>query len=236
MSCATTRSSSCWPTARHQDLASQPTLSRFENSVTPRSLLRLEEFYLDRFVNSFEERPREVTLDVDVFDDPAHGQQQMIFYHGHYQQYQYLVRAITCAENDLVALPVLLHGTAEPALGVGVDLQRVVSALRAKLPGFLIRLRADAGYAKPWLYRLCEPLDVEYSISIGMNRVLKQQTEELLQTAVQQCEANFLGTNRRVAVTYRPGARTLPEGAYDESSERGESENRNKELRAWGWR
>lgn len=31
-------------------------------------------------------------------------------------------------------------------------------------------------------------------------------------------------------VTNRPGARTLPEGAYDEYSERGESENRNKEL------
>ena len=243
------------------DLASQSTLSRFENFVTPRSLLRLEEFFLDRFVNSFEEPPREVTLDADVFDDPAHGQQQLIFYHGHYQQYQYLVRAITCAENDLVVLPVLLYGTADPALGVGVDLQRVVYALRAKFPGVLIRLRADAGYAKPWLYRLCEQLDVEYSIAIGMNSVLKQQTEELLQTAVQQCEtsgepqrlftgfdyqagsweqprwvvvkceANFLGTNRRAMVTNRPGARTLPEGVNDEYGERGESENRNKELK-----
>jgi hypothetical protein len=43
-------------------LASQPTLSRFENSVTPNSLLRLEELFIDRFVNSFEEPPREVTL------------------------------------------------------------------------------------------------------------------------------------------------------------------------------
>jgi hypothetical protein len=41
-------------------------------------------------------------LDIDVFDDPTHGQQQLIFFHGYYKQYQYLVRAITCAENDLV--------------------------------------------------------------------------------------------------------------------------------------
>ncbi len=32
-------------------------------------------------------------------------------------------------------------------------------------------------------------------------------------------------------VTNRPGARTLPQGVYDEYSERGESENRNKELK-----
>jgi hypothetical protein len=244
-----------------EHLASQPTLSRFENSVTPSSLLRLEELFIDRFVNSFEEPPREVTLDIDVFDDPTHGQQQLTFFHGYYSQYQYLVRVITCAENDLVVLPVLLYGTADVALGVGADLRRIVDALLEKFPNVLIRLRADSGYAKPWLYQLCERLGVEYSIGIGMNNVLKQNSEDLLQIAVEQreatgvpqrlftgfdyqagtwdqprwvvvkCEATALGTNRRAVVTNRPGARTLPAGVYDEYSERGESENRNKELK-----
>lgn len=35
-------------------------------------------------------------------DDPTHGAQQLTFVHGFYEQYQYLVRVITCAENDLV--------------------------------------------------------------------------------------------------------------------------------------
>jgi hypothetical protein len=243
------------------DLASQPTLSRFENAITPRSLLQLEEWFIDRFVDSFDEPPREVTLDIDVFDDPTHGGQQLTFYHGHYEQHQYEVRAITCAENDMVVLPVLLYGTADAALGVDADLQRVVGALREKFPDVLIRLRADSGYAKPWLYRVCERLGVEYSIGIGMNPVLKRNSEELLQNAVEKqeqsgqpqrlftgfdyqagtwqqprwivvkCEANARGTNRRAVVTNRPGARALPCGAYDEYSERGESENRNKELK-----
>ena len=95
------------------DLASQPTLSRFENSITPRSLLRLEDWFIERFVNSFDEPPHEITLDVDVFDDPTHGVQQLTLFHGYYGQYQYLVRVITCAENDLVVLPALLYGTAD---------------------------------------------------------------------------------------------------------------------------
>lgn len=243
------------------DLASQPTLSRFENAVTPGDLLRLEDWFIQRFVDSFDEPPREITLDIDVFDDPAHGQQQLILFHGFYKQYQYLVRAITCAENDMVVLPALLYGTADPALGVGLDLERIVTALRERFPQVVIHVRADSAYAKPWFYRVCERLDVLYSIGIGMNNVLKRNSEALLQNAVEayqqtgqpqrlfggfdyqagswdqprwivvKCEANAQGTNRRTIVTNRPGARTLPAGAYDEYSERGESENRNKELK-----
>ena len=243
------------------DLASQPTLSRFENAMTPKSLLQLEQWFIERFVNSFDEPPRELTLDVDVFDDPTHGKQQLTFFHGYYKQYQYLVRVFTCTENDQVVLPVLLHGTADVGLGVTLDLQRIVQALRARFPGVLIRLRADSGFAKPKLYEACERLDIDYSVGIGMYPPLQRNSEELLEKAVDQyeataqpqrlftgfdyqaqswhqprwvvvkCEANAQGTNRRAVVTNRPGGRTLPQGVYDEYAERGESENRNKELK-----
>ncbi len=163
------------------DLASQPTLSRFENAITPRSLLRLEEWFIERFVNSFDEPPGEITLDVDVFDNETHGAQQLTLFHGYYRQYQYLVRVITCAENDLVVLPALLYGTADPALDLCGDLERVVQALRQKFPHVRIRLRADSGYSKPWVHELCDRLDVEFSVGIGMNNVLKRESEELLQ-------------------------------------------------------
>jgi hypothetical protein len=243
------------------ELASQPTLSRFENAVSARSLLRLEEWFITRFVESFDEPPREVTLDADVFDDPTHGAQQLTLFHGYYQQYQYLVRAITCAENDGVVLPALLYGTADAALAVDVELDRIAQALREKYPEVLIRFRADSGYARPRLYEACERLGIEYSIGLGMNPVLRRNSEELLQQAVEcyeatgepqrlftgfeyqagtwsqprwvvvKCEANAQGTNRRAVVTNRPGAPTCPQGAYEEYAERGESENRNKELK-----
>ena len=78
----------------------------------------------------------------------------------------------------MVVLPALLYGTADPALGVGYDLKRIVRVLREKFANILIRVRADSGYGKPWLYGICEQLGVEYSIGIGMNNVLKQNTEE----------------------------------------------------------
>lgn len=243
------------------DLASQPTLSRFENAVTPGELLNLEEWFLRQFIESFEEPPREITLDIDLFDDPAHGQQQLVLFHGFYQQYQYLVRVITCAENDAVVMPVLLHGTAHAALGADVDLRRVILALQEAFPDVRIHVRADSGFAVPRMYETFEALHVYYTIGIGMNRVLQRESETLLAEAVEQyestgqpqrlftvlayqagswplprqvvikCEAGPNGTNRRAVVSNRPGVRVIPQGVYDEYADRGESENRNKELK-----
>lgn len=243
------------------DLASQPTLSRMENSVTASDLLRLQDWFLERFIQSFDEPPRSLTLDIDTFDDPTHGQQQLTLFHGFYMQYQYLARVITCAENDLVLFPVLMHGTARATLGAMDDVRRVVTRLREVWPDVLIHLRADSGFAGPESYETCEELRIDYTIGLGMNPVLKQTSEPTLDAAlaaweqtrqpqrhfaafeyqagswtqprwvVVKCEVHAQGTNRRAVVTNRPGARVVPQGAYDEYADRGESENRNKELK-----
>ena len=94
------------------DLASQPTLSRLENSVTASDLLRL-----------------------------------------------------TCAENDLVVFPVLLHGTAHASLGVIPDLERVIARLRQEWPDVRIHVRTDSGFAVPAYYLACERMRIEYTVS-----------------------------------------------------------------------
>ena len=102
---------------QEDDLASQPTLSRFENAIGVKSLRKLQDVFIDQFIASFDEPPARLTLDIDPFDDPTHGQQQLTFFHGYYRQYQYLPRVITCAENDLVVMLCLLFGKASAALG-----------------------------------------------------------------------------------------------------------------------
>jgi hypothetical protein len=51
------------------------------------------------------------------------------------------------------------------------------------------------------------------------------------QPVVIKAEAHAQGTNRRAVVTNRPGCQVLPHAVYDEYAMRGESENRNKELK-----
>jgi len=244
------------------DLASQPTLSQFENAIDTKSFFRLRDVLLEQFIASFDKPPTHLTLDIDPFDDPTHGGQQLTFFHGFYNQYQYLPRVITCAENDLVLTVCLLHGTAHATLGAQDDLAQVIGRLRAAWPGVRIHLRGDSGFGTPTMYEACEQLDLDYTLGIGMNATLKKWSDPLLEQAVARrdatgqsqrlftafwyraeswaaqrwvivkCEANAQGTNRRAVVTNRPGAFVLPEAAYDEYANRGESENRNKELKA----
>jgi hypothetical protein len=226
-----------------------------------KSLFRLRDVLIDQFIASFDAPPRRLTLDVDTFDDPTHGQQQLTFFHGYYDQYQYLPRAITCAENDLVVMVCLLHGSAHPALGADDDVEYLVRRLRAAWPCVRIEVRGDSGFGVPIMYDVCERLDVLYTFGLGMNPTLKARSQPLLELAVARyeetsqpqrlfcdfwyqaqswpaqrrvvvkVEAHDQGTNRRAVVTNRPGVFVLPGAVYDAYVDRGESENRNKELK-----
>ena len=244
-----------------RDLASQPTLSRFENAVSIPDLWRLRDALADEFIQSFDQPPAHLTLDLDAFDDPAHGDQQLIMFHGYYEQYQYLPIVITCAEKDMVVLVGLRHGTCPAYLGADNDLRYLVGRLRAVWPDVHIHVRGDSGFGVPLMYDVCQELRLSYTLGIGMNSRLREFSDDLLKQAVNafeqtkvpqrlflavhyraeswpafqpiviKVEAHAQGTNRRAVVTNRPGWEALPSAVYDEYAERGESENRNKELK-----
>jgi hypothetical protein len=182
-------------------------------------------------------------------------------YHGYYEQNQYLPIVFTCAENDAVVLVGLRHGTCHAALGVDDDLRYLVGRMRAVWPDVHITLRGDSGFATPLMYEVCDELKVTFTIGLGMNLRLKKASEELLNDAMKKfedtqkpqrffipmeyqadtwpvarpvvikVEVNAQGTNRRAVVTSRLGWMVEPQATYDDYAKRGESENRNKELK-----
>ena len=128
---------------------------------------------IDQFIDSFDLPPHRITLDIDTFDDPAHGDQQLTFFHGYYDQYQYQSRIITCAENDMAVMPCLLFGIAAASLGTADDLKYLVGRPRGVWPKVVIEFRADSGFGVPEMFEMCERLGVWYTIGFGMNTLLK---------------------------------------------------------------
>lgn len=187
------------------DLASQPTLSRFENAISIASLKRLRQVFVQEFIASFSQPPRHLTFDLDAVDDPAHGEQQLTFWHNYYDQNQYLPLVISCAENDLLVSLSLRHGSASAALGADDDLEYVVTCVRAVWPDVVICVRADAAFGIPSMYDVCERLRLCYTFGLQGNAVLQRRTKELLDRALAawQSERQQAREQERVAQPVR---------------------------------
>ena len=68
-------------------LASQPTLSRFENWVSAREVTRLNRLLLKQYIALLgRHKPKQIILDLDPTDDPCHGHQQLALFNGFYHQ------------------------------------------------------------------------------------------------------------------------------------------------------
>src|SRR5258707_3728754 len=71
-------------------LASQPTISRFENSVSRTELSRMALVLMDQCIASYDSPPEVIVLDVDDTVDRAHDAQEHIRYDGYYGGYCFL--------------------------------------------------------------------------------------------------------------------------------------------------
>jgi hypothetical protein len=174
-------------------LASQPTLSRFENLATPAVLQKLIDFTISTGIERLKQKhggqlPASITLDLDATDDPTHGHQQLTLFHGYYGQYQYFPLIISEPTTKHVFIAALRHGTAHASLGADDDLMRIVTALRKERPDIQIHVRGDAGFGLPLMYETCETNGFSYTFGFSANARLKKLTEELMRRAVEQYE------------------------------------------------
>jgi len=69
---------------KDEDLASSPTLCRFENFADKQMCWDMSKTLVEIFIESFKKPPKEIILDFDATDDPVHGNQIGKFYHGYY--------------------------------------------------------------------------------------------------------------------------------------------------------
>ena len=173
-------------------LASQPTLSRFENAIRPRELYRLGETLADSVIERHARRLRgranRVTIDLDPTDDPTHGAQQLSFFNGHYDSWCYLPVMGFVSFNEeteqYLCAAVLRPGKVTAAAGAVGILRRLLTMIRYSFPGARIRVRLDGGFAHPALLDFldAEP-NLEYVVAMAKNAVLKRKAKPAMRHA-----------------------------------------------------
>ena len=169
-------------------LASQPTLSRFENAVGARELRAMTHALADTVIaqqrRRLKGRATRITLDLDPTDDPTHGQQEFAFFNGHYDTWCYLPVVATVTFNDepaqFAVAAVLRPGTAPAGLGARGILRALLRKLRAAFPAATFRVRLDGGFASAKLFTFLEREQVEYVVAMPSNRRLEQRARRLM--------------------------------------------------------
>jgi hypothetical protein len=174
------------------DMASQPTLSRFENAVGPRQLYSmgaaLAESVIERHAQRLRNRARLVTIDLDPTDDPTHGAQQLSFFNSHYDNACYLPMMGFVTFNDeaeqYLCAAMLRPGNVTAAAGAVGILRRLMALIRGSFPKTRIRVRLDGGFANPELLAFLDgELGAEYVVAMASNAVLNRKAEEDMQVA-----------------------------------------------------
>jgi hypothetical protein len=252
-------------------LASQSTLSRFENAVGPRDLYRFGEALADLVIRRHRKRlrgkARRITIDLDPTDDPTYGQQQLSFFNGYYDSWCYLPVLGFVSFNDEVEqylfTAVLRPGNAPAKLGAVGILRRVIDRVRTAFPRARLRVRLDGGFACPEVLDfLDDQFRLDYVVAIAKNSVLERRAKRLMgqvrrrsraskktervfgecryaakkwshkrrvviKAEVTRLEGREPKDNPRFVVT---NLRGTPRTVYQKYRQRGEVENRIKEL------
>ena len=137
------------PIAHAELLASQPTMTRLENQVSKSETAKMRSRMVEGFTNSYRKAPEEIVLDIDGWDDPTHGQQQLSCFHGYYGQHMYFPVLINEASSGYPLVLQLRAGNSHSGKGVAGILRWLFWRLKRAFPGVRIILRADAGFSLP---------------------------------------------------------------------------------------
>ena len=192
------------------DLASQPTMSRLENSVTRSDLYRMGEALLETFIESYDKPPKKLILDIDDTDDPTHGSQQLTLFHAYYDEYCYLPIHLYEGETGKLITTLLRPGRRIRGREAAAILKRVLDHLIMVWPKTKITLRGDSHFSTPEVHDLCDGYGIDFILGQAINKKLKALGEPLMELAAALAEQTDEPVRLFDSFDYRAGSWSRP--------------------------
>jgi hypothetical protein len=200
-----------------EPLASQPTISRFENGHGMQALYEmgreLAASVVERHRRRLHGRARVITIDLDPTDDPTHGAQQLTFFNAHYDCWCYLPLLAFLTFDDeaeqYLCAAMLRPGNAPAVRGARGLLRRLIDLLRLAFPKARFLVRLDGGFATPEIFDLldAEPR-LDYVVAMAENSVLARHAASALDEARRLSDRS--GQTEHVYTEAQYAARTWP--------------------------
>ena len=162
-------------------LASQPTISRFQNRPSRTQLYQMGVCLAEQFIASYDEEPEIIVLDFDDTDSKTYGDQQLTLFNAYYGGYCYMPLHVYEGLSGRL-ITTILKPTVMKGPGVLSVLRRLVKRLRKEWPRTIIVYRGDSQFTKPEVmdYMESEPNCMHVS-GLGANEVLKRLAAPIIE-------------------------------------------------------
>jgi len=147
-------------------LASQPTMSRFENTFSRTDLYRIAQVFVDVFIDSYKKPPEGIVLDIDDTDDPTHGSQQLSFFNAYHGGYCFMPLHIYEGRSGKLITTILRTGKRPSGKEIVMILKRIVKRIREAWPKVGIIIRGDSHYGCPEVFDFCEEHHLNYVLGL----------------------------------------------------------------------
>lgn len=163
----------------------------------------IEKAFVEIFLASYKNIPREIVLDMDVTDDQVHGNQEGAFFNPYYKGVCYAPLYIFCGHHLLVAK--LRSSNVDPADGALEQLQRIIGLIREKWQNTHIIIRGDSAYSREDIMSWCEAQKgVDYVLAIATNSQLKLRASDIIEKAKADYETRLEPVTKLMETFFSP--------------------------------
>ena len=171
----------------------------------------VDELLVNMFLESHDNAPAEIVLDMDTTDLPLHGKQEGRFFHGYYDNYCYLPLYVFCGNHVLCAR--MREANHDAADGCLQEIQRIVKQIRMAWPEVRIVLRGDSGFCRNELMSWCETNDVDFVFGMARNPRLRRIIGRQMHEATVQWKET--GKPARVFTEFEYSTKKTKKGGWD---------------------
>ena len=165
-------------------LSSQPTMSRFENSIPNKELYKIAVAFVDNFVQSYKKEPPAIIIDCDDTDSTAHGNQQLALFNTYYGEKCFMPLHIYEGFSGKLITTILKPGKRSSSKEIFSILSRIINHLRKTWKNTLIIVRGDSHFCSKELMDWAEAQErVHFLTGLTANAVLNKLAETTIESA-----------------------------------------------------
>jgi len=199
--------------ANHQQsLATQPTMSRFENQADNKQLYKMAIAFVDNFIASYANEPKVIIIDSDDTNSFTYGQQELSLYNNYYGDYCFMPLHVYEGITGKLITTILKPGRRSKSVNVFSVLKRIIEYLHRHWPNTLIVFRGDSHFCSKEVMDYAHNLPwVEFITGLTGNSVLNKHAQVTVKSAQCSYQSDGKPVKRYHSFWYKAGSWTYPE-------------------------